>query len=157
MIHHLQLAHAMLFDWWPMTAHTEGRLSPLPTSCCTDLSMATPDAGNHRKLRVTAQPNVSLTLEHVPQHCRRAKTILLGPLTPTDLDAAAFVHQEHGMACMQSSAYWTPLSCKHSLSTCTRCIMCMPTPYAICIQAGFLASYALLRQTPGQSYCCTDS
>ncbi len=54
-------------------------------------------AGNHRKLRVTAQPNVSLTLEHVPHHCRRAKTILLGPLTPTDLDAAAFVHQELGM------------------------------------------------------------
>ncbi|DBA82503.1 TPA: hypothetical protein ACH3X2_000731 [Trebouxia sp. C0005] len=52
--------------------------------------------GNHRKLRVTAQPNVTLTLEHVPNHCRRAKTILLGPLTPTDLDAAAFVHQEHG-------------------------------------------------------------
>ena len=56
-----------------------------------------PCAGNHRKLRVTAQPNVSLTLEHVPQHCRRAKTILLGPLTPTDLDAAAFVHQQHGV------------------------------------------------------------
>ena len=58
-------------------------------SCCT---------GHHRKLRVTAQPNVSLTLEHVPQHCRRAKTVLLGPLTPSDLDAAAFVHQQHGQA-----------------------------------------------------------
>ena len=54
-------------------------------------------AGNHRKLRVTKQPNVTLTLEHVPQHCRRARTILMGPLTPTDLDAAAFVHQQHGM------------------------------------------------------------
>ena len=58
--------------------------------------------GNHRKLRVTAQPNVSLTLEHVPHHCRRAKTILLGPLTPTDLDAAAFVHQERGMLAVMS-------------------------------------------------------
>lgn len=53
-------------------------------------------AGNHRKLRVTSQPNLTLTLEHVPAHCRRAKTLLLGPLTPSDLDAAAFVHQEHG-------------------------------------------------------------
>ncbi len=60
------------------------------------------NTGNHRKLRVTAQPNVSLTLEHVPHHCRRAKTILLGPLTPTDLDAAAFVHQEHGMLAVTS-------------------------------------------------------
>lgn len=52
--------------------------------------------GNHRKLRVSKQPNVTLTLDHVPQHCRRARTILMGPLTPTDLDAAAFVHQQHG-------------------------------------------------------------
>lgn len=54
------------------------------------------DVGNHRKLRVSKQPNVTLTLDHVPQHCRRARTILMGPLTPTDLDAAAFVHQQHG-------------------------------------------------------------
>ncbi len=66
--------------------------SPVPAA----LQQMKSCAGNHRKLRVTAQPNVTLTLEHVPQHCRRAKTILLGPLTPTDLDAAAFVHQQHG-------------------------------------------------------------
>ena len=46
---------------------------------------------------MTSQPNLTLTLEHVPAHCRRAKTLLLGPLTPSDLDAAAFVHQEHGV------------------------------------------------------------
>ena len=69
--------------------------------------------GNHRKLRVTAQPNVSLTLEHVPHHCRRAKTILLGPLTPTDLDAAAFVHQEHGMLAVMN------------LELAFSCILCM--------------------------------
>ncbi len=68
--------------------------------------------GNHRKLRVTAQPNVSLTLEHVPHHCRRAKTILLGPLTPTDLDATAFVHQEHGMLAVSS------------LDLDTSCVLC---------------------------------
>lgn len=75
-----------------------------------DSTMCT--AGNHRKLRVTAQPNVSLTLEHVPRHCRRAKTILLGPLTPTDLDAAAFVHQEHGALAIMS------------LERDTTCILC---------------------------------
>ena len=64
-----------------------------PKACLQDCLFA----GNHRKLRVTSQPNLTLTLEHVPAHCRRAKTLLLGPLTPSDLDAAAFVHQEHGM------------------------------------------------------------
>eukprot|EP00884_Botryococcus_braunii_P012588 jgi/Botrbrau1/2132/Bobra.0093s0039.1 len=48
--------------------------------------------GNKRKLRVTAQPNVTLTPEHVPWHCRRARILLLGPLTPQDLHSAAFVH-----------------------------------------------------------------
>lgn len=38
--------------------------------------------GNKRKLRVTAQPNVTLTMEHVPRRCRRARVVLLGPLTP---------------------------------------------------------------------------
>ena len=66
-------------------------------SSCVCRKVSVMHAGNHRKLRVTAQPNLTLTLEHVPQHCRRAKTLLLGPLTPSDLDAAAFVHQEHGM------------------------------------------------------------
>ena len=65
------------YSWAPMESHT-----------C---------AGNHRKLKLTAQPNLTLTVEHVPPHCRRAKTLLLGPLTPSDLDAAAFVHQQHGM------------------------------------------------------------
>lgn len=38
--------------------------------------------GNHRKLRVTAQPNVTLSWRHLPARCRRARTLLLGPLMP---------------------------------------------------------------------------
>lgn len=47
--------------------------------------------GNRRKLRVTAQPNVSITAAHVPWHCRRARTVVLGPLTATDVDVASFL------------------------------------------------------------------
>ena len=53
-------------------------------------------AGNKRKLRVTATPNVTLTLAHVPLHCRRARTVLLGPLTPDDVDAASFIRHRQG-------------------------------------------------------------
>ena len=45
---------------------------------------------------MTARPNVTLTMEHVPLHCRRARTALLGPLTPADLDAASFVNYKQG-------------------------------------------------------------
>lgn len=55
-------------------------------------------AGNKRKLRVTAQPNVTMTPQHVPWHCRRARTLLLGPLTPQDLHSAAFVSMPQGTA-----------------------------------------------------------
>lgn len=47
--------------------------------------------GNHRKLRVTARPNVTLTLQHVPPRWRRARRILLAPLLPQDLDVPSFV------------------------------------------------------------------
>ena len=63
---------------------------------------------------MTKQPNVTLTLDHVPQHCRRARTILMGPLTPTDLDAAAFVHQELGMLRPTNT-------CMHAVNVCTEC------------------------------------
>ena len=53
-------------------------------------------AGNKRKLRVSAQPNVTLTMDHVPRHCRRARVSLLGPLTQTDLDATSFVDYRQG-------------------------------------------------------------
>ena len=45
---------------------------------------------------MTASPNMTLTMQHVPQHCRRARTILLGPLTPQDLDAATFITFKQG-------------------------------------------------------------
>ena len=53
-------------------------------------------AGNKRKLRVLAQPNVTLSMQHVPRHCRRARVALLGPLMPEDLDAASFVQYQPG-------------------------------------------------------------
>jgi hypothetical protein len=46
--------------------------------------------GNQRKLRVPVQPNVTLTADHVPWHCLMAKTVMLGSLIPTDVDAASF-------------------------------------------------------------------
>lgn len=46
--------------------------------------------GNQRKLRVPALPNVTLSSDHVPLHCLLAKTILIGPLVPTDVDAESF-------------------------------------------------------------------
>ncbi|KAK2080490.1 hypothetical protein QBZ16_000343 [Prototheca wickerhamii] len=49
--------------------------------------------GNHRRLRVLAQPNVTLRWEHVPPRCRRAQTFLLGPLMPEDMDPASFLGQ----------------------------------------------------------------
>lgn len=52
--------------------------------------------GNKRKLRVLAQPNVTLGWGHVPPHCRRARTILLGPLMPQDIDCKSFVHKPRG-------------------------------------------------------------
>ena len=49
--------------------------------------------GNRRKLRVAAQPNVTLSAAHVPARCRRARTVLLGPLTPADVDCLSFIQQ----------------------------------------------------------------
>ncbi|KAL4452411.1 hypothetical protein ABPG75_008073 [Micractinium tetrahymenae] len=51
--------------------------------------------GNHRKLRVPAQPNVTLGWQHVPARCHRARTLLLGPLMPEDLDPASFLPGAH--------------------------------------------------------------
>ena len=53
-------------------------------------------AGNKRKLRVLAQPNVTLSMQHVPPHCRRARVALLGPLMPEDMDAESFVTHRPG-------------------------------------------------------------
>ena len=49
--------------------------------------------GNRRKLRVAARPNVTLSAQHVPARCQRARTVLLGPLTPDDVNCLSFIHQ----------------------------------------------------------------
>ncbi|KAG2427032.1 hypothetical protein HYH02_014678 [Chlamydomonas schloesseri] len=50
--------------------------------------------GHQRKLRVTANPNVTLSRAHVPRHCQRARTVILGPLTQHELDAASFLEYD---------------------------------------------------------------
>lgn len=52
--------------------------------------------GNKRVLRVLGQPEVKLKWDHVPKHCKAARTILLGPLMPQDIDCASFAHREQG-------------------------------------------------------------
>jgi len=42
--------------------------------------------GNHRRLAVTARPNVTLSANHVPSHCWRAPLVILAPLVASDLD-----------------------------------------------------------------------
>lgn len=54
----------------------------LPPDIAPPTSCARWNRGNHRKLRVTAQPNVTLAWQHLPARCRRARTLLLGPLMP---------------------------------------------------------------------------
>ena len=48
-------------------------------------------AGHSRKLRVTANPNITITRDHVPKWCQAARVVLLGPLTLHDLDAGSFL------------------------------------------------------------------
>ena len=52
--------------------------------------------GNKRVLRVLSQPNVTLTWDHVPNHCKKARTIILGPLMPEDIDCASFTNRPQG-------------------------------------------------------------
>ena len=43
---------------------------------------------------MTAEPNISLSMNHVPAHCRNAKVVLLGPLTASDVDVSSFTNGE---------------------------------------------------------------
>jgi hypothetical protein len=45
---------------------------------------------------VTANPNITLSRADVPLWCRRARAVLLGPLTLHDVDAASFVAPDGG-------------------------------------------------------------
>jgi len=49
--------------------------------------------GHSRKLRVTANPNITITRDHVPKWCQAARVVLLGPLTLHDLDAGSFLRR----------------------------------------------------------------
>jgi hypothetical protein len=53
-------------------------------------------AGHSRKLRVTANPNITISRAHVPLKCRLARVVLLGPLTLHDVDAASFARYAGG-------------------------------------------------------------
>lgn len=43
---------------------------------------------------MTANPNVTLSRAHVPRHCQRARTVILGPLTQHELDAGSFLEYD---------------------------------------------------------------
>jgi hypothetical protein len=64
-------------------------------ACSADqhLCVCIPPTGHQRKLRVTANPNITVAKEHVPKWCWKARTVLLGPLTLHDLDAGSFLQQ----------------------------------------------------------------
>lgn len=47
--------------------------------------------GHKRVLHVTARPSTTLDLKHVPFICRLAKTVLIMPLMPTDVNSASFL------------------------------------------------------------------
>lgn len=70
--------------------------------------------GNARKLRVAAQPNVTLTAAHVPRQCRGARTVLLGPLMPQDMDCASFIQPTGELHFFQAGRIldnpWDPLT-----------------------------------------------
>lgn len=83
-----------------------GVLPVLSKAVCVCVCMQ----GNKRKLRVTAQPNVTLTMEHVPWHCRRAKVVLLGPLMPQVRQAVLRWAQQR---CCQVSPM-SPVRCHQS-------------------------------------------
>lgn len=57
--------------------------------------------GHSRRLRVTANPNITVSRAHVPWRCRFARVVLLGPLTLHDLDAASFAAPQGGCMLLQ--------------------------------------------------------
>jgi hypothetical protein len=63
--------------------------------CCLLLLLL---SGHSRKLRVTANPNITISRAHVPWRCRWARVVLLGPLTLHDVDAGSFARHEGELA-----------------------------------------------------------
>ncbi|KAG1654340.1 hypothetical protein FOA52_010651 [Chlamydomonas sp. UWO 241] len=52
--------------------------------------------GNARRLHVPANPNITLTVAHVPPRCRRARVVIAAPLTLYDVDAASLLQHDGG-------------------------------------------------------------
>jgi hypothetical protein len=76
----------------PIRPHPHPRLDPYPSPPHTR-PLLPAAAGHQRKLRVAANPNITLTKAHVPKWCWKARTVLLGPLTLHDIDAGSFLHR----------------------------------------------------------------
>jgi hypothetical protein len=51
--------------------------------------------GNHRKLKVLRHPSHTLSARDVPLRCRMARTVLIAPLTQTDVDAKSLTQPEN--------------------------------------------------------------
>ena len=55
-------------------------------------------------LRVTANPNITISRAHVPLKCQLARVVLLGPLTLHDVDAASFMRYAGGQPALLAGA-----------------------------------------------------
>lgn len=64
--------------------------------------------GHQRKLRVLADPNVTLRAQQVPPRCLSARMVILGPLVSGDMDAASFRHATAAER-LAPSASWADL------------------------------------------------
>ena len=98
-------------DYSGFTGH---ELHVVPTSETLTFEHSYTWWGNARKLRVAAQPNVTLTAAHVPRQCRGARTVLLGPLMPQDMDCASFIQPTGELHFFQAGRIldnpWDPLT-----------------------------------------------
>jgi hypothetical protein len=107
-------------------------------------------AGHSRRLRVTANPNITVTKAHVPWHCRRARVVLLGPLTLHDVDAASFATQQGALQTQQQQRRLPQQQLAGNCSTATcivkaQCAQQSPQPgiwhvLALALQPAFMLS-----------------
>lgn len=73
-----------------LSVFTQQELHVIPTKNTLTFEHTYTWWGNQRKLRVPVDTGVTLTADHVPWHCLMAKTVMLGPLIPSDVDAESF-------------------------------------------------------------------
>jgi hypothetical protein len=107
--------------------------------------------GHSRKLRVTANPNVTITPAHVPLRCRAARVVLLGPLTLHDVDAAAFAAAADGV-CVRIDSLVDEYACR---CTCmARCCACLCMTVCMTLSLFFYADDA--HADAGAARCCCN-